>query len=57
VMNKLSKIVRRNLSANRRRRRPSWSPVEQPFVELAPEIIDLGAVDDDDDDDDDRGLR
>ena len=56
-MNKLSKIVRRNLSANRRRRRPSWSPVEQPFVELAPEIIDLGAVDDDDDDDDDRGLR
>lgn len=53
-MTKLSKIVRRNLRANRRRRRPSWSPVEQPFHERAPEVIDLSVVDPGDSDEDIR---
>lgn len=40
-MKKFRRIVRRNLRANKRTRRPSWTPVEQPFEERAPELIDL----------------
>ena len=34
-------LVRRNLRANKRSRRPSWTPIEEPFVERAPEIVDV----------------
>lgn len=37
-------LVRRQLRANRRANRPSWSPVEDPFEQLSPEVIDVAEL-------------
>ena len=37
-------LVRQHLRANRRANRPSWSPREEPFEQLSPEVIDVAEL-------------
>jgi len=43
-MKEFRSLVRRNLRANKRSRRPSWTPIEEPFVERAPEVVEVVEV-------------